>query len=242
MLKYLGLSLILVFVNLLPPCFAADKTIGVFVALADNEYQGIVPVPKALGQGDDPEHNLYWGSADGLATVFNRSPAWKLTAHTDLAQGSVLRTRTYQHLKTAATLHAQAYQGSAIQQALQDFETAIANDTYDLVVFIGHNGLMDFHLSAPSTNTHSNKTPDSIVLACKSEKYFNQRIQTAGGRPILLTTQLMYPGAFILHASLEPWLKGEDLTKIRTSAGQAYAKNQGISTKAATGIFSKLQP
>lgn len=44
---------------------AADKTIGVFVALADNASQGIVPVPAAIGNGDDPERNLYWGTAGG---------------------------------------------------------------------------------------------------------------------------------------------------------------------------------
>src|SRR5213596_1995295 len=33
----------------------------VLVALADNKYQGIVPVPAAIGNGDDPVRNLYWG-------------------------------------------------------------------------------------------------------------------------------------------------------------------------------------
>jgi len=52
---------------------AADKTIGVFVALADNANQGIVPVPAAIGNGDDPERNLYWGTAEGLMGVFDKS-------------------------------------------------------------------------------------------------------------------------------------------------------------------------
>ena len=43
--------------------FGADKTIGVFIALADNDSQGIVKVPKAIGNGNDPERNLYWGTA-----------------------------------------------------------------------------------------------------------------------------------------------------------------------------------
>jgi hypothetical protein len=40
-------------------------TIHVFVALADNKNQGIVPVAAILGNGEDPQHNLYWGSAYG---------------------------------------------------------------------------------------------------------------------------------------------------------------------------------
>ena len=37
------------------------RTVQVFVALADNQSQGIIPVPAKLGNGEDPEHNLYWG-------------------------------------------------------------------------------------------------------------------------------------------------------------------------------------
>ena len=39
----------------------AIKSIHVFVALCDNQSQGIVPVPKQLGNGNDPGNNLYWG-------------------------------------------------------------------------------------------------------------------------------------------------------------------------------------
>ncbi len=52
--------------------------VHVFVALADNEHQGIVPVPARLGNGDDPDHNLYWGSAYGVKTFFARSVEWSL--------------------------------------------------------------------------------------------------------------------------------------------------------------------
>jgi hypothetical protein len=37
------------------------RTVHVFVALADNQHQGIVPVAAILGNGEDPQHNLYWG-------------------------------------------------------------------------------------------------------------------------------------------------------------------------------------
>jgi hypothetical protein len=44
--------------------------IHVFVALADNASQGIVPVSARLGNGEDPEHNLYrWGSAFGVENL-----------------------------------------------------------------------------------------------------------------------------------------------------------------------------
>ena len=43
----------------------AGRVAHVIVALADNRYQGIVPVPPAIGNGDDPDRNLYWGTRYG---------------------------------------------------------------------------------------------------------------------------------------------------------------------------------
>lgn len=219
---------------------AEDKKIGVFVALADNVHQGIIPVPKAIGNGDDPERNLYWGTSEGLKGIFDKSKDWKLVEKTDDPQGVVLRTRIYKHARYSATLTAKAYQGSAIKQALQDFETAISNHTYDMVAFIGHNGLMDFQLAMPQNISNTTFKPATIVLACKSEPYFKERILMAGGQPVLLTTQLMYPGSFILHAAVNSWLAGDDIDAIHVSAGRSYAKNQKLSVKAGMGVFAKL--
>jgi hypothetical protein len=44
----------------------------IIVALCDNEHQGIVPVPEALGRGDDPATNLYWGAMYGLRTLLQK--------------------------------------------------------------------------------------------------------------------------------------------------------------------------
>jgi hypothetical protein len=54
------------------------RTVHVFVALADNQNQGIVPVPARLGNGLDPDNNLYWGAAAGVKTFFTRSPDWRV--------------------------------------------------------------------------------------------------------------------------------------------------------------------
>ena len=55
-----------------------NKSIHVFVALCDNKYQGIVPVPAKIGNGQDPNNNLYWGCAFGIRTFFKNSKEWKL--------------------------------------------------------------------------------------------------------------------------------------------------------------------
>lgn len=39
----------------------SSKTIHIFVALCDNKYQGIVPVPAKIGNGQDPDNNFILG-------------------------------------------------------------------------------------------------------------------------------------------------------------------------------------
>ena len=58
----------------------SPRVVHVFVALADNQHQGIVPVPPALGNGSDPQHNLYWGAAYGVKTFFKASDEWQLSS------------------------------------------------------------------------------------------------------------------------------------------------------------------
>lgn len=113
--------------------------------------------------------------------------------------------------------------------------------TYDVVVYIGHNGLMDFNIPMPNKTKDQVREPDCVVLCCKSEQYFKQRINEAGGRPILLTSQFMYPGSFILHAIVDDWISRKPLSAIRSSAGAAYAKNQNISKKAGIGVFAEIK-
>lgn len=55
-----------------------DRTIGVFVALADPKHTGIDALPDSIGNGDNAETNLYWGNDEGLKGVFDRSKKWKL--------------------------------------------------------------------------------------------------------------------------------------------------------------------
>ena len=55
-----------------------------------------------------------------------------------------------------------------------------------------------------------------------------------------MTDQFMYPGSFLLHDALEVWRRGGSVVEIRGAAGRAYARNQKISVRAATGVFTDL--
>jgi hypothetical protein len=57
-------------------------------------------------------------------------------------------------------------------------------------------------------------------------------------RPLVLTTQLMYPGGFILRAAVDGWTRGESAAALCDRAAASYSRNQRISVKAARGVFT----
>lgn len=218
---------------------AEAKKIRVFVALCDNETQGIAPVGKKIGNGDDPESNLYWGCTDGIAVHFKKTGNWKVVKSESDVSKAVLRRITFKHATDDIELVADAYRGSEMRVCLKDFEKAAAGGKYDLVAYIGHNALMDFKLEPPAAAA-GNQTA-VILLCCLSEKYFKKRLEALGCKPLLMTKRFMYPGSFILESAIESWRKGGELSAIRSAAGRAYGKNQKISVRAATGVFADLE-
>lgn len=218
---------------------ADEKIIKVFIALCDNETQGIVKVGEKIGDGNVPDANLYWGCSDGFGSYFRRSKRWKVVDTESDDSGTIMRRMTLAHADGDLTLFAEAYRGSEMKQCMIDFEKAAAAGDFDLVAFIGHNGLMDFRLPEPEP-VEGNDT-DVIVLSCLSDSYYRERLTRLGCRPVLLTRQLMYPGSFLLHDAIESWKNGGSQKDLRSAAGKAYSKNQGISVKAGTGIFAELE-
>jgi hypothetical protein len=75
----------------------AQRIIHAFGALADNQHQGIVPVPARLGNGIDPEHNLDWGAAAGVKTFFVRSSDWTWVSCSEKPKAEVLERCVFKH-------------------------------------------------------------------------------------------------------------------------------------------------
>jgi hypothetical protein len=96
-----------------------SRTIHVIVALCDNQYQGIVPVPKYLGDGDNPATNLYWGAAYGVKTFFKRSEKWKLLSENLKPTSAILERCVFQY--DGVVLVADAYRGREIKTAIANF-------------------------------------------------------------------------------------------------------------------------
>ncbi len=99
---------------------------------------------------------------------------------------------------------------------------------------------MEFSTPAIDVNPNRPKAGDVAVLCCRSKRFFKKHLGEGKPRPVVMTASNMYPGAFILHDTLEGWFKQEDLNNLRLRAAKAYAKNQKISTKSALNVFAKL--
>ena len=101
------------------------KQVAVFVALCDNEHQGIAPVPAKIGKGDDPANNLYWGCSDALPKVMRAAKDWGRPVHySDYQQkkAAVIDTIVCTRADKAATVYAFAYRGDCIVDCMQEFE------------------------------------------------------------------------------------------------------------------------
>lgn len=219
--------------------FSEPKHIHVFVALADNEHQGIAKVPAKIGNGDDAEHNLYWGNSEGFKSVFGRSKAWKLETTETNPSVEVLERRSYRHTSKDCVLVAEAWRGRNIQKCLEAFFANLSDRKSDLTAFIGHNGLMDAPVAV--SPIEATTSTDAIILCCMSASWFRPHLEALKTRPVLTTEQLMYPGSFLLRDAIEVWLRGGPRSEIRMAAAKAYASNQKISVKVAAGVFTKLE-
>jgi len=238
----------------------------VFVALCDNRHQGIVPVPKALGNGQDARNNLYWGAMYGVKTFFRRSPHWKRITVAGVKDGA----RREAILDVAAFrlaagprrpyVYAEAYDGARMKSALADFFAAAAGrldrravldddarrrtvpvgGRADLVCFVGHNGLMDTPLAdvpRPAPLGGAHRPAGAVVLACRSRAYFAAPLAEAGCTPLITTAGLMAPEAYTLDAILRARAAGAPAETVHLRAAEAYARYQRCSLRAAKRLF-----
>jgi len=231
---------------------SAIRTVHVFVALADNQHQGIVPVPPKLGNGDDAEHNLYWGAAGGVKTFFARSGDWQRITCGQKPKAEILERCIFKHRTSNVYLVADAYRGVEIRQTIVDFFDAAAGGSAEtihvpadgdalnlpirgaanLVAYVGHDGLMDFQLPRlPQKKSEARR--DAVVLACASKQYFAEALRSSGANPLLWTTGLMAPEAYTLKSALDGWIAGETGEQIRDRAAGAYDKYQKCGFRAA---------
>ncbi|WP_299890297.1 hypothetical protein [uncultured Lacinutrix sp.] len=228
------------------------KTIHVFVALCDNVNQGIVPVPKKLGNGQDTKSNLYWGAMYGVKSYFKRSKDWVLISTKPNPQKNILERVLFKHKTSNTYLLADAYNGKYIKQTTIDFLEANAGNNglkieykgtelcfggdANLISYVGHDGLMEFSVEGDFKQKNSKKR-DAIILACVSKDYFKSYLKKTKSNPLVWTTGLMAPEAYTLKASIDGWILNETDIQIRERAAQAYHKYQKCGIRGARRLL-----
>jgi hypothetical protein len=229
------------------------KTIHVFVALCDNKYQGIVPVPASIGNGQDAKNNLYWGAGYGIKAFFSKKNAeWELIATRANPAEHILEKLLFKHRSKNIYLLADAYDGQYIRQTTVDFLSASSGKNEiemenkgkkiyfggasNLIAYVGHDGLMDFSINQ-NFKGNSDKKREVIILACYSKRFFSPHLKQTGASPLLWSTGLMAPEAYILHDAVNAWINNGTPEEIRTAAAKAYSKYQKCSLKAASNLI-----
>jgi hypothetical protein len=228
------------------------SVVHVYVALCDNRYQGIVPVPAAIGNGQNPQQNLYWGASLGVKNFLKNRPHWKLVHTSKPDSGFVLERIVFKHRTENIWLVADAYDGKEIKTCTINFLKASSGNLADsvmvdskkiycgasagLVTYIGHNGLMDFKIEEqfPAADKAERST---VILACISKSYFTPYLKTTGAKPLLWTTGLMCPEAYTLDAAITSWMNKEDADATSTRAAQAYHQYQHCGIKGAKRLL-----
>ena len=234
--------------------YSQNKTIHVFVALCDNEFQGIVQVPDRIGNGKDPVHNLYWGAGYGVKSFFKlKTKDWVLVKDMESDNPYILDRVVFKHATKEVYLLADAYDGEKIRMCIEDFLEAsngqnplrIKLDSLnlnfggdsDLIAYIGHDGLMDFDVDVSYLPIESSPK-DAIVLGCYSQDYFSSNMKGAQANPILWTTHLMAPEAYTLKAAIDGWMLNETGEQIEERAAQSYNQYQKCGIRGARNLFT----
>jgi len=149
-------------------------------------------------------------------------------------------------------LVADAYDGKYIKECTIDFlksSSGITKDTLNinnetigisgnssLVSYIGHDGLMDFQLSESFKNIDGKKR-SVIILACYSKRFFSPHLSNSNVNPLVWSTNLMAPEAYVIHDAITGYVNNEDNQQIRNRAAKAYSKFQKCSEKAAKNLL-----
>lgn len=237
--------------------------VHVVVALCDNLHQGIVPVPVQLGNGRDPRNNLYWGAAFGVKTFLRRRAGYALLEESRDPEAFILERivlhRTVDRGGRTVDLYlvAEAWDGQRIKEAIGRFVSIAAGRVHQpvvvqrdgnqlslqaasdaaLVVFVGHNGLMDFQLAEVPASDPEGSPRSAVVLACASQPYFRRVLRQVEAHPLLLTTGLMAPEAYTLEAAVSAFAAGKKPAEVRQAAAAAYHRYQKCGQRAALRLF-----
>lgn len=227
--------------------------VEVHVPLCDNSI--IQCGNKKLGDGDNPETNLYWWTTPGFGTWFARKGSgWKRT--TKLAAGEtgdpdVLALHVYQRMVSTPAawrkrgvpprfeiqIRVRAWRGKAIDRALAAYAAdASGASEAQLVAWVGHNRLMD--LDEYLWPKPGAKIQGTIAIACHTAAYMEDAVPAPTRVPLLMTRDFLFANAAPLEATVLSFAAGGSYAQMRLAAATAYAGVQERQVKQVYGAFT----
>lgn len=205
--------------------------VRVYVALCDNDSQGIVKVKNpAICDGDQPDRNIYWGTRGGLAG-FMRSASFRLKSR-ELPAAGPIAARAVWHKRIAGTeveVEGIAYRGRDIRAAMLEFVRAAhrAEAGPHVVAYVGHNYFLDtsdvrvFEEARLALGT----TPVGVLaLSCLGDRDIRPYVTRSRSAILLLNTNLTYPGAWSIGGLIDGLVRRMSPRALRDSAARAFAK------------------
>ncbi len=216
--------------------------VHIFVPLCDNENQGIVPTSKSLGDGLSLRTNLYWATKGGMKRHFNDSKDWKLVYSAKDVSSSVLERVIFERDFSGTQVYviADAYRGDRMEETVNDFLASLAYEKKgevelesgktvkfgghsDLMVFNGHNGMMD-NIDVRNWKNKTEKKTDAVINACVSYNYFEEELMLAQAYPLIRTNTLLYPAAYSIEQVIIDWINDTTEKQIALNAGRVYCE------------------
>lgn len=214
-----------------------------YIPLCDNENQGIVPTSASLGDGMNLKSNLYWATSGGTKAYFKKQSDWKLVYDAFDIDTNVLERVVFERNYKNATVYliADAYRGDRMEETVNDYLSAISSSHFqaitlnngdtiiaagnaDMVMFNGHNGLMD-NIDVKIWRNKDGKLKDVVMNSCLSYGYLQYDFMNAGGYPLVRTNTLLYPGAYVLEQIIDDWVAGTEEVQLCLNAGRKYCEH-----------------
>lgn len=216
------------------------------------------------GDPDDLEQNLYWGAVFGMRKFFDRkaSPYQRIAVDRG-EEGDLLERAVYRRdVPGAAWGRAapvellvvfEAIHGDRIDDAVDRFwaiatrgsEVRFEHDgrartvAIDVAGYAGHNRMLDGK-ALPSSPNDAGKGVPSFVLACYSQSTFHDALVDAGSAPLLLTSSLIAPEAYVVTGLLEALGADRPVPEVRHAAVAQYAAWHDIDYRVASGLFAPV--
>ena len=172
-----------------------------------------------------------------LSTTVNRTGIGSVPVHViaDAWDGREMRSAIEHFLDMAGGRRLETVSAALNGQTV----TLSAGGNAHVVVFVGHNGLMDFDIPEASQPATDNRPKSAMVLACLSRDFFESLLLNTGAHPLLMTKGLMAPEAYTLDAALKSWFSGKDAETTHQAAAASYCEYQKCRTSwAYRGLFT----